>query len=173
MIEITVISTTHIPELAPLQAFVYALFSFPHQSAPSHLTSPAQNFGQALELRPTNAFILSLLLAIIGASLRLAAYKGLGHMFTFEMSIRRDHKLITHGVYGWVRHPAYTGVLLFAAGVWGCFASRVEYRILPGPSLRISLCIPGLFLLKADHSHCRVRGLENRASSITPSDKRS
>jgi len=33
------------------------------------------------------------------------------------MSIRDNHELVMDGPYGWVRHPAYTGVLLIVAGV--------------------------------------------------------
>ncbi|KAJ7679862.1 hypothetical protein B0H17DRAFT_943806 [Mycena rosella] len=37
--------------------------------------------------------------------------------FTFELSIRRDHHLITTGVYSVVRHPSHTGAFLAAIGV--------------------------------------------------------
>ncbi|TEB37335.1 hypothetical protein FA13DRAFT_1726409, partial [Coprinellus micaceus] len=136
LVEILILSTTHIPELACLRPHVHGLLSFPAHSTPSptpfpssfHLLSTliSKACPQYLgALAPTAPFLLGLLLAILGASLRLAAYRHLGHMFTFEMSIRRDHKLVTRGVYAWVRHPAYTGAVAFALGAGGCVASPV------------------------------------------------
>jgi len=38
-------------------------------------------------------------------------------MFTYEMSIRKDHTLVTSGPYSVVRHPGYTGVLITLTGM--------------------------------------------------------
>jgi protein-S-isoprenylcysteine O-methyltransferase Ste14 len=43
-------------------------------------------------------------------------YKTLGHLFTFEITIRPKHELITHGPYAYVRHPSYTGIYLTLIG---------------------------------------------------------
>lgn len=43
-------------------------------------------------------------------------FKSLGHLFTFEITIRPKHELITHGPYAYVRHPSYTGVYLTLIG---------------------------------------------------------
>ena len=53
-------------------------------------------------------------LVILGARLRLSAYKALGPNFTFMLN--EPQKLITSGPYAWVRHPSYTGTLLVWAG---------------------------------------------------------
>lgn len=54
-------------------------------------------------------------------------FKSLGSLFTFEITIRPEHELVTHGPYAWVRHPSYTGVyltltgatvILFGPGTW-------------------------------------------------------
>jgi protein-S-isoprenylcysteine O-methyltransferase Ste14 len=37
-------------------------------------------------------------------------------MFRWEVSIQERHKLITSGPYSVVRHPSYTGVLLYGIG---------------------------------------------------------
>lgn len=44
----------------------------------------------------------------------------MGHLFTFEMSIREDHRLVTDGPYAWIRHPGYTSVLctFMGLGIW-------------------------------------------------------
>jgi protein-S-isoprenylcysteine O-methyltransferase Ste14 len=50
----------------------------------------------------------------------MSCYNLLGRLFTFELSIRKDHKLITTGPYSIVRHPSYTGAILSVAGIAIC-----------------------------------------------------
>jgi len=44
------------------------------------------------------------------------------HAFTGELSIRKNHKLITTGPYRFVRHPSYSGILVVVLGMvcWFC-----------------------------------------------------
>ena len=71
----------------------------------------------------------------LGGLIRLECYRQLGTMFTFEMSIRKDHMLVTSGPYGIVRHPGYTGILLVISGMLLLHASEVslywQQRLLP------------------------------------------
>ena len=60
-------------------------------------------------LRITPAFLLGSALTIAGASFRIWAFRTLGALFTGEVSLRRDHALVTRGPYVLVRHPSYTG----------------------------------------------------------------
>lgn len=39
--------------------------------------------------------------------------EALGNLFTFEVMIRKNHKLITDGPYAYLMHPSYTGINLF------------------------------------------------------------
>lgn len=55
------------------------------------------------------------LLVASGSILRLLCYRALGKFFTFEVTIRSNHKIIDSGLYGVVRHPSYTG----AFSIWG------------------------------------------------------
>ncbi|KZP18548.1 hypothetical protein FIBSPDRAFT_863571 [Athelia psychrophila] len=52
--------------------------------------------------------------------MRIASYRALGKLFTFELSIRKDHALVTDGPYAYVRHPSYTGLLLLVVGCYAC-----------------------------------------------------
>lgn len=52
-----------------------------------------------------------------GGLLRLACYRTLGKFFTWELAVKKDHVLVTHGPYSVVRHPAYTGSLMIGVGV--------------------------------------------------------
>ena len=49
--------------------------------------------------------------------LRIWCYKALGSLFTFEITIRPDHKLITSGPYAIVRHPSYIAIVFMNIGV--------------------------------------------------------
>ncbi|PPR01711.1 hypothetical protein CVT24_001587 [Panaeolus cyanescens] len=63
-------------------------------------------------------------LATSGAYLRYLCYKSLGSLFTFEMSIRDDHRLVKNGPYKFVRHPSYLGLLMTVIGFLLWHASR-------------------------------------------------
>jgi protein-S-isoprenylcysteine O-methyltransferase Ste14 len=53
---------------------------------------------------------------MLGAFVRIWCFRTLGAHFTFEVAIKRDHKLISSGPYAHVRHPGYTGVALMMVG---------------------------------------------------------
>jgi len=67
-------------------------------------------------LAVTPLSIFGSLLIIFGALLRYQCYQTLGKLFTFELSIRNDHKLVTTGPYAVVRHPSYTGAIMALTG---------------------------------------------------------
>lgn len=77
----------------------------------------------------TKWVVVGTLLATIGGYIRWTCYCALGRLFTFEMSIRDDHTLVTDGPYAWVRHPGYTGVLstFIGMGIW--HATKVSKTI--------------------------------------------
>lgn len=60
--------------------------------------------------------ILGGMLAIAGIGLRLQAKRTLGRFFMARVAILPDHQVIQQGVYRYVRHPGYLGVLLFFLG---------------------------------------------------------
>ena len=64
----------------------------------------------------TPATITGTLLMCAGAAIRVLAYRALGQLFTFRLSIRKDHHLITTGPYAVVRHPSYSGAMLYLIG---------------------------------------------------------
>ena len=47
----------------------------------------------------------------------------LGRLFTFELSMRKDHELIIDGPYSVVRHPSYTGGFAVVFGAALCHLS--------------------------------------------------
>ncbi len=60
---------------------------------------------------------LGLMLNIGGYALMNLAILHLGRQFSLEVTIQKDHRLITHGIYSVVRHPRYLGIILFMAGI--------------------------------------------------------
>lgn len=70
----------------------------------------------ASKLRITKVFLVGCFLTCLGGCIRVACYRTLGRFFTWELSVRDSHKLVTVGPYAIVRHPSYTGVLLIGIG---------------------------------------------------------
>lgn len=66
--------------------------------------------------RPTNAFILIVgtLIAITALILFRKTHKALGKMWSHSLDLRDDHKLVSKGVYKYVRHPMYSAFWLWA-----------------------------------------------------------
>lgn len=62
-------------------------------------------------------FVAGFLLIIFGGIIRKICYDTLGKFFTYQLAVFKDHKLVTTGPYGVVRHPAYTGFLLASTGL--------------------------------------------------------
>jgi protein-S-isoprenylcysteine O-methyltransferase Ste14 len=59
---------------------------------------------------------VGLALLTLGGALRLAAVFVLGRRFTGLVAIQEGHRLQTGGLYRYIRHPSYTGLLLYMAG---------------------------------------------------------
>jgi protein-S-isoprenylcysteine O-methyltransferase Ste14 len=60
--------------------------------------------------------VLGLLLCLGGLGLRYWAIIALGKFFSTHVLIIQQHELIVLGPYRWLRHPAYSGLLLALAG---------------------------------------------------------
>jgi protein-S-isoprenylcysteine O-methyltransferase Ste14 len=54
----------------------------------------------------------------LGGALRLWPVFVLGHRFSGLVAIQPEHRLVTDGIYGVIRHPSYLGLLLTSLG-WG------------------------------------------------------
>lgn len=78
-------------------------------------------------LRPTPitpAFLSGSLAVTIGGVLRLYCVSTLGKYWSWQLSIRREHKLVTSGPYSLVRHPSYTGFLLQYIGLLAMYGEQ-------------------------------------------------
>lgn len=66
-----------------------------------------------------------LALFFIGSILRLAAVFALGHRFSGLVAIQPDHQLKTDGLYRYIRHPSYTGLIISMIGYVLIFRSVI------------------------------------------------
>ncbi|PBK73967.1 hypothetical protein ARMSODRAFT_951501 [Armillaria solidipes] len=59
-------------------------------------------------------------LIILGGVIRLMCFRTMGEMFTFEHTVKKDHRLMKTGPYSVVRHPSYIGMImiLVGTGIW-------------------------------------------------------
>ncbi|XP_047317414.1 protein-S-isoprenylcysteine O-methyltransferase B-like isoform X2 [Impatiens glandulifera] len=90
---------------------------------------------------------LGLVMVIIGEIIRKLAILTAGRSFTHLIRVQHDrrHEFITHGIYSFVRHPGYSGFLVWSVGtqvmmcspistlafavvVWNFFAKRIPYE---------------------------------------------
>lgn len=78
--------------------------------------------------------ILALMLFAAGLCFRYAAVGRLGRFFTTNVSIQNEHVLIIDGPYRWVRHPAYTGLLLALAAAGLAMGDLLALLLLTVPS---------------------------------------
>lgn len=107
------------------------------------LAGPIRHALPALSYRTSWPLaVVVLLLAWAGIGLRLWAIVTLGRFFRGTVHIQQHHQVVTGGPYRRIRHPAYSGILLAAAGLaltmgnvasWAvfmaCFLLATVYRI--------------------------------------------
>ncbi len=80
-------------------------------------------------------------LAVFAAAmgLRLVAIRTLGKFWSLDVEIREGHKLVREGVYGYMRHPVYSAIILEFVGMnlvanawWTLLATLILYFPLLG-----------------------------------------
>jgi len=114
-------------------------------------------FAAALELRlrpqvqpaPISVWVFDgALLAAVGFALRRWAIAALGRHFTSSVQVATDQLVVDSGPYRWVRHPAFSGVLLSSSGVALAFASAAAAAVALG------VLLPAyLFRIRLEEKH--------------------
>jgi protein-S-isoprenylcysteine O-methyltransferase Ste14 len=64
-----------------------------------------------------------LVLFAIGMVLTTWSEAKLGRLFSTEVTTRKGYALVTDGLYRYLRHPRYLGIILFSAGIGLVFRS--------------------------------------------------
>jgi protein-S-isoprenylcysteine O-methyltransferase len=78
---------------------------------------------------------LSLCLLLSGLAIRWTSIATLGRLFTVDVAIHHDHALVEKGLYKYVRHPSYTGLLLAFLGVGISFVNWLSLVTVVAPIL--------------------------------------
>jgi protein-S-isoprenylcysteine O-methyltransferase Ste14 len=61
--------------------------------------------------------ICGVVLSALGYALIFTSGLALGRQYSADVTIQKDHQLVTWGVYRFIRHPRYLGVIVLAVGV--------------------------------------------------------
>lgn len=56
--------------------------------------------------------VLGIVVMLLGTALRWSAILTLRNYFTVNVTILKNHEIVRHGLYKYLRHPSYTGLLL-------------------------------------------------------------
>jgi protein-S-isoprenylcysteine O-methyltransferase Ste14 len=87
-------------------------------------------------------FVAGLVLMAAGVVLRQWAIFVLGRFFTVDVRIHPSQTVVDRGPYRWVRHPAYTGLVLFFVGVGlalSNWASLIVLALVPTAGLLVRI----------------------------------
>jgi protein-S-isoprenylcysteine O-methyltransferase len=94
---------------------------------------PEARFDALFADGPTTAMTLywvGLALFVAALGLRWYSMNYLGRLFTFDVAIADDHRVIDTGPYRFVRHPAYTGSLLSFVGLGLCGGNLLSLLVM-------------------------------------------
>ena len=69
-------------------------------------------------------------LFLMGVYMRVVAMRTLGEYFLTDLRTERDHRLVKHGIYEHIRHPAYLGTVLFSVGIPLIFSSLYGFLLM-------------------------------------------
>ena len=120
---------------------------FPANMTPQVLGNVLFAGKQPMDVQLTPTFVLGTMCIAFAALVRKACYRYMGRMFTFELSIRDDHKLITDGPYAMVRHPGYGAMYVHIAGLVLCQLGDgswwAQYGIYSGVGRGLGLTVMG------------------------------
>jgi protein-S-isoprenylcysteine O-methyltransferase Ste14 len=75
-------------------------------------------------LHTTPLFIIGVLAVILGAYITIDCFHTLGELFTVDLTVHPQHRLLTSRFYAHMRHPSYTGAILVVFGLTLSHLSR-------------------------------------------------
>jgi protein-S-isoprenylcysteine O-methyltransferase Ste14 len=103
-------------------------------SVPAGIVLGFTDYGRVRAFEPYVAAV-GLALLVAGTALRWAAIRALWSYFTVNVSILEGQRVIKRGLYGVVRHPSYTGLLLRYLGFGLAFANWLSAALVFLPLL--------------------------------------
>ena len=96
------------------------------------LFSSVYEYTHLEEIIPRNITIstIGIILMFIALTIRWISIRTLGRYFVAEVMIQDNHKLITSGIYKYIRHPGYLGITIFMFGFCLSLSSVIGLLIL-------------------------------------------
>ena len=67
---------------------------------------------------------------LLGLIIRFVAIGTLKKNFSSRLRIREGHTLVTNGIYHWIRHPAYLGLILLILGIPVLLSSVLGFLVM-------------------------------------------
>jgi protein-S-isoprenylcysteine O-methyltransferase Ste14 len=106
---------------------------------------------------------------LAGVGARVWSMRALGESFSYDLKVAKGQRLVTTGPYRWVRHPSYTGLVMWSAGIALWNAS------LPGLAALMVTTVPQVVVrmrieerMLADHFGRRWEPYERRTRALVP-----
>jgi protein-S-isoprenylcysteine O-methyltransferase Ste14 len=75
-------------------------------------------------------FFVGFALVTLGMIIRFVAIATLRGNFSGRLRIREGHTLVKHGIYQWIRHPAYLGAMLLFLGIPVMLSSPLGFLVM-------------------------------------------
>jgi protein-S-isoprenylcysteine O-methyltransferase Ste14 len=69
-------------------------------------------------------------LIFLGLIIRIVTIGTLRKNFSTRLRIREGHTLVTNGIYHWIRHPAYLGLILIILGIPVLLSSVLGFLVM-------------------------------------------
>ena len=115
------------------------------------LSSVAEYF---LIIKTVNVFVAisGFIVFLAGVFLRRMSGENLGRNWSLHVEIKENHELITVGIYKYLKHPYYLGVMLELAGV--CMISNSFYSLLLVFFVQLPLLAIRIFLEEKTLTSC-------------------
>lgn len=133
-------SDTHTQDRGSLAVLAWSFFC----GASGYFLWPLWFSWGMIAWHPRLIFFVGLVLVVLGGGLRWYAVGTLGRYFTTVIAINKNHHVVQHGPYRYIRHPSYTGILVMVMGMGlmmgnGASACFLLAGILIGLLYRISV----------------------------------
>ena len=87
--------------------------------------------GSGVATLPSSVFYLGICIMVLGIAIRQWAIAVLGRFFSRTLAVQEKQTIVETGPYRYVRHPSYTGALIFFVGFglalqsWGAVLALV------------------------------------------------
>lgn len=83
-----------------------------------------------LSIPPLLGQVLAITCLACGLAIRWTSIFALGRLFTVDVAVQQGHTVVQSGMYKYIRHPSYAGLLLTFVGLGLYFANWLSLAVL-------------------------------------------